>query len=191
MYNRFFDIVLIIDGSVGAVFRDLKNIASNTFSPYAFNSQYTRLSVIVVNANATLQNYLKDSDGKQGPQIIAGATSTNVTGQDLDSALKLVVSEYSDPDTSGYRLDARHLIVYMTRNVNFNTDPVDTILSIKRSGMFGFIAVGYNLEGDDGTKLTALGGDLCTYNGYGPNANTLIPYFIQDMTCFRFSICGE
>lgn len=190
--NRFYDIVVLIDGSASSNFSVLQNLMISTFSQYTLNANTTRLSTVVINGNATLVNYLKDSDGKNAQQVIGSATTDNSAGQNMATALQLISSEHQNNVTSGYRSDPRHLVVYVTSNTNFTGgDPGDYLLALRRGGIFGFIAVGYNLNSADANTLVNFSGDLCTYSDSTQNAATNIANFVQDITCFRFPVCGE
>jgi len=190
--NRYYDIVLLLDGSSSSNFDTLKNLMISTFSPFTLDANNTRLSIIVVNGNATLFKYLKDSDGQHAQPYISAATTDGSSGQNLAAAIQLVQGEHDDSDTSGYRTGPRHLVVYATSNTNFTgEDAGEYLLALRRSGTFGFIAVGYNLNDADANTLVNFSGDACTYSDSSQNAATYIANYIQDVTCLRFPVCGE
>ena len=164
----------------------------STFSPFTLDANTTRLSIVVVNGNASVFKYLKDSDGQNAQPYISGATTDGSSGQNMAAAIQLVQGEHDDSDNSGYRTGPRHLVVYATSNPNFTgEDASEYLLALRRSGSFGFIAVGYNLNGTDANTLVNFSGDACTYTDSSQNAATNIANYVQDITCLRFPVCGE
>uniref|UniRef100_A0A7E4W1K2 EGF-like domain-containing protein n=1 Tax=Panagrellus redivivus TaxID=6233 RepID=A0A7E4W1K2_PANRE len=190
--TRYYDILLLIDGSSADNFATLKNVAASTFSQFTLSSNATRISTAVINANATLANQLVDSDAYVHVQPYFDTITTAATsGQDLADGLQYGVT-LATSATSGYRADARHLVVYLTQNAAFTGgDPVETILSLSRSGAFGFVAVGLELNDTNNAQLSTLTNEFCRYSASGNTAAVQIANFVGDLTCFRRPVCGE
>jgi len=108
------------------------------------------------------------------------------------SALQLLVNTYGT-QTQGYRPDAQHLAIYITRNVGFTGgDPYEYANTMRRAGTWGLASLGFGvLQGGSSNNLIQLsGGERCYYGVGDTNfLNTDGLNFLQTLTCFDGHLC--